>query len=238
MKELFIVEADTKGVSKHRLIALIAAVVFLLVFTGCAPAKKASTDESKPWARISFNIDKSSKYAPTFAVWVRDEETGEVATLAATQKAVKGYSGGQARPGALPVWSTARLISGTQDLDAVSSATPSGASATLYIQIPDKFKGKKISICIEVNVSYDYNSFYKQGLKAGDTGYNDVNGQPSVLWKATLDTAANPSGTVKPEIAGHGDVLGAPGDVDADMAQITTAASIFNNIEIEYGMGK
>lgn len=239
MKELFIVEADTKGFSVHRSIALLAAVVFALVFTGCTFDRKVYVDRTKPWAEINFSIDKSSRYAPTFAVWVKDEETGDASTLAATQKAAKNqYTGGQARPEALPVWSQARKTAGEDDTDAISSATPSGSAATLNVQIPEKFKGRKIIFYIEANTSYDYNGYYSQDAKSGDAGYSGVNGQPSVVWKAEADTSANPSGTLKPEIIGHGDVSGASGDVDADMSNVTTAASIFGNIEIQYDMGK
>lgn len=238
MRELFIVEKETHGFSVHRAAALLVAVVFLLVFTGCSPTKAVNVDKARPWAQITLTIDKSSKYAPTFAVWVEDAETAEASTLIATQKAAKNeFSGGQ-RPGALPVWTEAKSRAGTEAADTISSATPSGSSAKLLVQIPDKYRGKKINIYIEANVSYDYNDYYKQGLKIGDAGYNDVNGQPSVIWKATVDTAANPSGSVQPEITGHSDAMGATGNVDADMKNITTAAKIFSNIQIEYNMGK
>jgi hypothetical protein len=234
MKELFIAEANTTKLRVSGAITLAATILLLLVVVGCAPSAKSAIDKSQPWATVQFTIEKTTKYAPTFAIWVTDEASEEAATLAATKKAAKGELAN--RPGALPVWSAAKSHETGDAADTVSTATPTG-SAELTVQLPGRYKGKKITLYIEANASYDYNTYYAEGLKSGDAGYNDVNGQPSVVWAATIDTAANPSGTVTPAVAGHGDVLGSTGTVDGDMANITTAASILQNITISYSMG-
>lgn len=232
MKELFIREPANRSVQLCNVITLAVAVLFLLVFAGCAAVKPAAVDKSKPWAGVSMAIGKTSKYTPTFAIWVRDDESQDTATLYVTAKAGRGQL--KQRPGALPVWSGAKASN--EALDAVSAATPTTADATLEVQIPDKFKGKKLTFFIEANVSYDYNDFYKEGLKAGDAGYNDVNGQPSVIWSASADTAAAPSGVLTLAPAGHGDVLGATAVIETDMANITTAANILMGVKIEYNI--
>jgi len=234
MKELFIREPGNKVTQMCNVITLAVAALFLLVFAGCSPVKTASVDKSKPWASVTMSIDKNSKYPPTIAIWVRDDASGDAATLYVTAKAGKGQL--KARPGALPVWSGITAKTANEAVDAVTSATPATADAVLTVQVPDKFKGKKLTFFIEANVSYDYNDFYKEGLKAGDTGYNDVNGQPSVIWTAAADTAANPSGVLTLVPAGHGDVLGATANADTDMTHITTAAFMLSGVKIEYDM--
>ena len=231
MKELFIFERNDRGLQFPAVVALIAALAMLLVFAGCTPAKQAGVDKSKPWASVAFRIDKSVKYAPSIAVWVADD-SGNTTMLFSTKKAADKSMIAQ-RPGMLPVRDGANKGA---SLDAVSSATPSGSEAALELQIPESFKGKKLTFYIEANASYDFNGYYKEGLKSGDTGYSDVNGQPSVVWTATADTAAHPSGEVEAAVAGHGDVLGASGNIDAGMANVTTAATLLSGIKITYGM--
>ncbi len=232
MKELFIREKDDRRLRLTVVITVLAAMLFLLVFTGCSPAKVDAVDQTKPLATVSFTVDQSSKYAPSFAVWIVDAQSGETATLYATKKAAENkWSGASERPGALPVWWPVR---GQGATDVNTSATPGGKDVSLTLQIPDGFAGKQLKFFVEANVSYDYNDYYKGGLKSGDEGYNDVNGQPSVVWMAEADTSAAPSGTLAPAIIGHGDVLGANTDVEADMSHITTASSILTNLSIQY----
>lgn len=232
MKELFIREKDDRKLRLTVTATVLAAMLFLLVFTGCAPARSASVDRAKPWAAVSFTVDQAVKYAPSFAIWVKDADTGETATLYATKKAAADkWTGAAERPGALPVWAPVRKLASA---DVVTSATPGGKEATLTLQIPDQFAGKKLEFYVEANASFDYNDYYAEGLKSGDEGYNDVNGQPSLVWMAVADTAAAPAGSLQPQLIGHGDVLGANADVDADMGNITTAMSLLSNIRIDY----
>jgi hypothetical protein len=230
MRELFIQESDDKKVKLTGPVTLVVALVFLLIFAGCSPA--ARPDAGPAWGAVTFALDKSTRYAPSIAIWVQDEETGGTATLYATKKAAGTALDN--RPGALPVWSAARHAAGAEKLDAVSSATPS-AEASIPLALPDAFKGKKIKLFIEANSSFDYNDFYQEGLKSGEDGYSDVNGQPSVVWTVSVDLAAVPSGTLSPAVEGHGDVLGASGGIDADMSRVTSAASLLQNVKIEYG---
>lgn len=237
MKELFIVESGNKRVRVSGVFTLAVALLFLLVFFfGCSPAEKFAVDKSKPWAAVKFSIDKSTKYAPTFVLWVEDATGGDATTLYVTKKAAGRLV--VTRLGMLPVWAAVKKqMDGPEDLDAVSSATPAGADAEFTVQIPDKYKGRKINFYIEANASYDYNEYFREGLKSGEAGYNDVNGQPSVIWMATVDLFATPAGKIVPAVAGHGDVLGASGGIESDMTDITTAASLIRTIEIEYGAG-
>lgn len=232
MKELFIREKDDRRLRLTVVITVLAAMLFLLIFTGCSPSKPITVDRSKPWVTVSFTVDQTSKYPPSFAIWAVDTQSGDAATLYATKKAAENrWSGASERPGVLPVWWPVR---GQGEADVVTSATPGGKDVSLTLQIPDRFAGKALKFYVEANVSYDYNDTCKEGLKSGDVGYSDVNGQPSMVWVADMDTATVLSGTLVPALIGHGDVLGANAAIDIDMSGITTASSILTNIEIQY----
>ena len=176
------------------LILFAAAVLF-----GCAAPKNADT--SKPYVAVSFTYAANLRYAPSYAVWVQSED-GVRATLFTTGKAAANSYGGTERPSALPVWMGLR----EDKVDAVSGATPA-KEAKLTCNIPESLAGKKLKLFIEANASYDYNDYYKEALKTGEQGYNDVNGQPSVVWMAELDPSAV-RGEASPSIIGAGDVFG------------------------------
>ena len=180
-------------------VMIFALLLTAVLLTACAP-HAPEADTSKPHATVSFTYADGLKYAPSFAVWVEDE-AGNAATLFATGMAVTGLKN---RPETLPVWS------GKREADAASGATPAD-KAELTLNIPDAFAGKKLTIFIEANASYDYNDFYAEGLEEGTEGYSDVNGQPSAIWTADMDTAQAGAATLEPTAAG--DVLGADHDL-------------------------
>ena len=181
----------------------IAAIISLLLCAALLPAcaKHApEADLSKPHVAVSMSYANGLKYAPSFAVWVEDE-AGNTATLFATDKTATGLKN---RPEALPVWT------GVREADAASGATPKD-KAELTLNIPDEFAGKKLKVFVEANASYDYNDFYAEGLEEGASGYSGVNGQPSAIWTADMDTAQSGSATL--EMTAAGDVLGADHDL-------------------------
>ena len=172
----------------------IAAIITLLLFVALLPAcakHSPEADLSKPHVSVSMSYANGLKYAPSFAVWVEDE-AGNTATLFATDKTATGLKN---RPEALPVWT------GVREADVASGATPKD-KAELTLNIPDEFAGKKLKIFIEANASYDYNGFYAEGLEEGAEGYSDVNGQPSAVWTADMDTAQSGSATLEMTAAG------------------------------------
>ncbi|MEL7603638.1 MAG: hypothetical protein AAGU77_10840, partial [Bacillota bacterium] len=89
---------------------------------------------------------------------------------------------------------------------------------------------------IEANASYDYNDYYAAGLNEGDAGYNDVNGQPSVVWTVEIDPSA-PTGTAAAVFAGAGEVLGADYEVH-EAEHLTTAAGLLTDITVEWKLGE
>jgi hypothetical protein len=200
----------------------LALIVCLVTLSACA-APAPIADTSKPTISVSFGYADGLRYSPSYAVWIEDE-SGNTATLFATAKAATGLEN---RPAALPVWK------GVSEADVTSGATPN-KEAALTMNIPDAFAGKKLNMFIEANASYDFNDFYAEGLSVGDAGYNDVNGQPSVIWTTELDTSA--SGSATPALTGTGNVLGADHELK-NPENITTAAELLTNIEVKWETG-
>ncbi len=205
---------------KKALIAVLLLTALLL--SACGPAAPEA-DPAKPHATVSFSYEEGLKYAPSYAIWVVDE-AGNSATLFATAKVATGLKN---RPATLPVWSGVR-----GGADITSGATPSD-KAELTLNIPDDFAGKKLALFIEANASYDYNDYYAEGLDEGAEGYNDVNGQPSAVWTAVLDTA-QASGSASPDLIGAGEVTGADHELhEADRLTVP----VLKGIEVTWDMG-
>lgn len=209
-----------------KLILLPVLLAAVLILVSCA-APAPSVDASKPTMTVSFVYADGLRYAPSYAIWVQDE-AGNTATLYATGKAAKDSWGGQPRDNVLPVWK------GVRAADVTSGATPA-QKADLTVNIPDSFAGKTFTLFIEANASYDYNDYYAEGLKEGDEGYNNVNGQPSAVWTATIDASAD--GSAAPKLTGTGDVLGADHEVH-DAQKLTTAAELLKGIKITWQLAK
>ncbi len=208
---------------KKRFISIVLFLCAAALVAGCS---KKTIDTTKPNVAISFTYSKGLKYAPTYAVWVEDE-AGNRATLFVTNKIAKSNWGTE-RAMVLPIWSGIREAK----VDTISGATTSN-QANILCNIPDAFAGKKLTLYVEANASYDYNDYYKQGLKSTDAGYNDVNGQPSMLWKAVLDPKAV-RGEVTPVLVGSGEVMGKDHAVHEDISRATTAKELLSGIAVKF----
>ena len=205
---------------------------------GCSGIKEQKPDDAPGKyleITLAFNPNNypwllGTKY-PQMAVWV-EADGMKPETVFVTQGAGKDkWMFADRRPGALPVWSGIRPEKEGQEIDAVTGATPGGDSHNIRWKIPNIYNGKPLSVFIEANVSFDYNDFYSKDEDS--PGFSDVNGQPSVVWQAEF-VADNTPGQFTPEIAGHGHVLGKDSKIDPDMSHISTAAELFDYIEISY----
>ncbi len=214
------------------------AFVMLVHCSGMPEQKTVDAHHKNMEISLAFNTEHypwlmGTKY-PQLAVWVKSDDGG-YETVFVTQGAGKNkWMFADSRPGALPVWSGVRPETQGPDIDAVSGATPSGEVHTIVWEIPEKYNGKNLKIFIEANVSFDYNDFYTKD--ENDPGFSDVNGQPSVVWEASFTVEGSPR-QITPEMIGHGHVLGKDSAIDPDMAGMTTAAELFNYINIAYHPG-
>ena len=217
----------------------IPMVLVLLICCKSVPVKKR-VDEKQPYLEISFSFNTENypwllgtKY-PQMAVWVKCD-TMKPETIFVTQGAGEDkWMFADKRPGALPVWSGVRPAENGMKLDAVTGATPSGESYAIVWMMPPEYMGRKITLYIEANVSFDYNDFYSK--EEGSPGFSGVNGQPSVVWRAVLTPGDMPV-EITPEIIGHGNVLGKTSAIDPDMSHISTASELFHYIRISYHPG-
>jgi hypothetical protein len=200
------------------------------VLTACTPER--SVNAMKPNVTMTFDYAEGLRYEPSYAVWIEDE-SGYHTTVYVTKKAAQSSWGNGERDYVLPIWFGVR----EKDVDAVAGATSKG-SANIQFNIPDEFAGKKITLYMEANASYDYNNYYKENLKESTPGYSDVNGQPSMLWTVEIDPNRQKTGETSMTLAGAGDVLGNNHRVHNDLTNVSTAKKLLTDIKVKYDFVK
>jgi hypothetical protein len=226
-------------------------ISIILIFSVSCTSKNVTQDSidiARPHIKISISFNSETypwmmgKKYPTFAVWIEDQKSAISNTVYITGKAGENdWIGADERPGAIPVWygvsKKEKLSPGKQNLDAVTGATPGGDVFDILWQIPESFKGKKVRVFLEANVSFDYNEYYIKTDDKNSKNYSDVNGQPSLIWASEIELKDKISETT-PVIIGHGHVLGSDHKLDMDLSKVTTAKEIFNYIKFSYNPGK
>jgi hypothetical protein len=221
----------------------------LWVILGCASAPvqkdEVKIDFRQPYLEFKFtyNYDVYQKPSffmpksqPTFAIWLKEKNSGTIQTIYVTGKAGKNkWILAEARPESVPVWYGARqkeTVDENVNIDAITGATPSGETAVIHWQVPQHLRDRQVAVFIEANSSYDYNSYYTK--EKGAAGYSAQNGQPSLVWRAEIDFAKTMDEDISPEIIGHGSVLGEDHQIDPDLSKITTAQDTFSYMGIRY----
>ena len=223
---------------------VVLGVSLLLCISCGSKAIKQEIDLSKPHLKISVGFNAEAykslflkKLYPTYVIWAVNKKTGEVRTIYITGKAGTGeWMMADERPSSVPVWYGMKKKEAETPVDSITGATPSGEMFTHYWQVPGSMMNARIDIYLEVNVSFDYNDFYREEAKEGEPGYSDVNGQPSLIWMATLETGKKDV-AISPKLIGHGHVLGENHEIDRDLSKITTAKTIFQHVDISYIAG-
>ena len=142
------------------------------------------------------------------------------------------------RLSALPVWGHKRNVIDTtygienyyppdvtqaaypDDMDAVSAATPDQTIQTKNWQLVNLSQGS-YTCWIEVNRSYDVNPYHQ---------YSYYRGQPSLIWKTTIDvTNATDSNKVL-DYFGYGAPDGSNGEINPPDSTITTAEDLLQDL--------
>jgi hypothetical protein len=212
--------------------------ILLLLWQGQIVAEAQNADRA-----LSFSLVLSQKGCQ-LAIWIEDEHGSFVDTIYVTRKIAKKGMGnrkgdldaflGGARPSALPVWAHRRGVDyGGGNFyppkdkplpDAVTSATPK-AGEFVWTWKPEKgLKPGSYFYYVEVNKSFDKNDHHD---------YSWYRGQPSVVWRGTLEVGPETSKS-QAEIIGHGHVAGADGEIHSDLSTITTALSLIESVEAVY----
>ena len=170
------------------------------------------------------------------AAWAKVEGEDETRTIYATERASKNeWIGVDSRPSSVPVWFGVRE-SDTEEfgVDAISGATPGGKTLTINWSVPEDWIGKRIEIFLEGNVGFDYNGAYPKDAPEGSPGFSGVNGQPSLIWKALLDTSLADQGQVPMKAVGHGSATGEDHEIVEDLSTMTTAKDLFLHLDARF----
>ncbi len=204
--------------------------------------------------KISVELKKGEAFKfPLFAIWAEDFLGNYIETLyisnaisSSTFKYGKQVDNNWEpsvvrRPEALPYWSHKRGIqasdglyiplNGAPDLDAVSGATPTN---NFIVKSKSSFNNFiNYRILVEINQSFDWNSFYSENKFPDDEIYSGSGkvGQPSLIYAAEISKSeiTSPVHRVM-NLIGHGHHSGKDGKLYKDLSHITTAKNIAERI--------
>ena len=149
---------------------------------------------------------------PQMAFWLADESGALVDTLYVTRRTGRqSWLGGDftgesreemRRPSALPVWGHARGVVAEDGVflptrdeplpDAETGATPRGGFSRTF-ELPLALPPGTYHVYAEINQSLDYDETWAADLPEDDPHYSGGDygsGQPSVVWRATIEVGA------------------------------------------------
>jgi hypothetical protein len=199
---------------------------------------------------LELDVRKGKAFGyPLFALWTEDLDGRYLQTLyvsraIGTSRFTYGreLDGGEwvpdvvRRPEALPYWGHKRGVEARDGFylpdpdspvpDAVSAATPTeGFRLRTRTDVPTP----PFRLLLEVNQSYDWNDYFSKDRFPDDPIYSGSgqNGQPSVVYAATIDPALGARHYAMNPI-GHGHPGGADGELREDLSLLTTALAIID----------
>jgi len=187
-------------------------------------------------------LRSNSVILPLMSIWVEDLEENYLETLYVSQRAT--HEGFRARrPEALPVWWHTRDRKLGYDSNKTMRTDPipdgiTGATPLGHFSINSKVmsRSNKFRLYLEVNRSYDWNEYYTYDRFSDKAlcDENCPNGQPSVIYAATIDTAElEELYLMKP--VGHGSYSGEDGRIYPDLSTLTTALNMLKRIVVHVG---
>lgn len=227
------------NVFTRRIIQYIGCIsIIVLLFGGEVPAKEKSAQ-----MEVTFRIVLTEKKCQ-MAIWLVDEKGAFIDTVYVTRKIAKKGLGnrgggiddklGGSRLSVLPVWAHQRGINyggdnfyPTKDrplVDAITSATPKKGEFVWLWQPKETLPPGKYNYYIEINKSFDDNKHHD---------YSWYRGQPSVIWRGSIDIGGQISQS-EARIIGHGHVAGIDGKIDPDLSTLTTAINLIENAGAVY----
>jgi hypothetical protein len=176
---------------------------------------------------------------PQIAIWIEDQQGNFVKTLYITNKLSNssfrpkpGEPEVIRRPEALPYWGH-RSAGPSKDglyvpevgstrYDGFTAATPKSD----HLLLLPKQTAAKYKVLMEVNRTYDFNTYYSKDRYPQDPVYSGSgsSGQPSLIYAADIDTSV--TGEALFSLIGHGHYSGQNGDLFTDLDNISTAKSI------------
>ncbi len=210
-------------------------------------------DKSIALGNLQLTVKSGAHFwYPQIAIWLEDGQGNYLQDVMVTFSTAKGVfygnrtkanyqdfdsektanGDGYRRVDALPHWSHQRgkvyadgLYAPTSEeplTDAISGATPS-TGFHLLADVPGR---DTVTVKVEVNVAFDDNAFYSEFSFPDDEAFHSgtgLLGQPSLIYEAQLWPGKD---LALMRLLGHGHHSGANGQIDEDLAGITTAKEI------------
>jgi len=189
---------------------------------------------------------------PQVAFWLEDLNGQYVSTIYVTQKisnasfvATDDMFNTVSRPESLPYWAHQRGVKyedGTlmpnatnTDLDGMTGATPLG-NYDVRSQVNSGLR--QFKVMMEINRSYDFNSFYSKDKYPDDPIYSGSgsSGQPSVIYEASINLDNKQQAYFMYPV-GHGHHSGANGKLYEDMEGIDTALELVKRVVVQVNAG-
>ncbi|HRY99859.1 MAG TPA: hypothetical protein P5550_12455, partial [Bacteroidales bacterium] len=181
---------------------------------------------------------------PLMAVWLEDLGGNYLQTLYVAQsiatgtfrhgKQVKGHwePGERRRPAALPRWGHQRGLQASDGLYLPEPSQPvpdayTGATPTTAFRLKakaDQPLEHPVRIFLEINQSWDWNTFWTNAKYPGDEAYA-TSSQPAVVYSAVLDPS-RPGEKVGLSLAGRSHHSGTDGLLYKDVETLSTALQI------------
>jgi len=187
---------------------------------------------------------------PQVAFWLEDINGQYISTLYVTQKisdasfvSTDDMFNTVSRPESLPYWAHQRgvkneddsLMPNTKnsDLDGMTGATPQGNYDVRSRVNSDLHQFK---VMMEINRSYDFNSFYSKDKYPDDPIYSGSgsSGQPSLVYEAHINLDDKQQAYFMQPV-GHGHHSGADGVLYEDMTGIDTALELVKRVVVQVG---
>ncbi|NET35063.1 MAG: DUF4405 domain-containing protein [Cyanothece sp. SIO1E1] len=183
-------------------------------------------------------------HTPTLAIWVEDAQGNYLQDLYVSQKlAQEKFINFQhkRRPEALPVWSHRRAVKAADGLfvpdqenpiaDGMTGATPT-TSWILQSQLDSP--ADSVRIFMEINQSFDWNSFYHPEAFPDDPIYSGPGkvGQPALIY-GTKVISLEDAGIEKMQLLGRAHHSGQDGEIHTDLEQMTTALDMVDRVLVE-----
>lgn len=192
-------------------VLLLVILMALMVTNSLAQESKEITlqiEKGEKWYHNMQILFFQKKLSPQIAIWSEDEKGNYLETLYISEKTYRWYkSGGAKRRESLPVWrNRAESV-----IDSVAGATQT-LEKNRY-----RVKNRKVTVYMEINNSFDYNSFYTKSNSKSS-------GQPSLIYSAQID--ADKEITAEFKLIGHGSSDGSDGVIYKDMSNIGDALKI------------
>ena len=185
--------------------------------------------------RVNPELIQVSAYGepPTFAIWLENMR-GEKENIYVTHRAYKNdWEGKPEVPVALPYWfhlnGKGSFSPGNVSLrmDAVSGATPRDEFFTIRVEVP---QDSSYQCWIEMNLSGDYNDYYKENDSVKRTSDEFGNGQPALIYSGEIHSV--PGQQMVPEIVGMSLSNDSTERIIWPVKGITTADQVFSSIEV------